>query len=198
MLESLKFVIVEDKAEDRNEVLSQLADAGLLPANKLGAAETYQDAKGLLEARHAADVNVVFLDLNIPRDARDGRPEKSHGKAILDIIHADLNRRAGNDIRVIVVSGEDLQDGMQDQLLYDFYKGTLVSIARKTEFAADAQGECQASEEGSRALTDPSRGAGRPGALRNRHRSEQADQGEAEEREGAGHPTRSERGGASP
>jgi CheY-like chemotaxis protein len=132
MLETLKFLIVEDKAEDRNEVLSQLADAGFAPANKLGAAETYQDAKALLE-EHAAAVDVVFLDLNIPRDARDGRPEKSHGKAILDIIHTDLNRRAGNDIRVIVVSGEDLQDGVQDQLFYDFYKGTLVSIAQKAE-----------------------------------------------------------------
>lgn len=132
MLETLKFLIVEDKAEDRNEVLSQLSDAGFLPVNKLGAAETYQDAKALLE-EHAASVDVVFLDLNIPRDARDGRPEKSHGKAILDIIHTDLNRRAGNDIRTIVVSGEDLQDGMQDQLLHDVYKGTLVGIARKTE-----------------------------------------------------------------
>jgi CheY-like chemotaxis protein len=132
MLETLKFLIVEDKAEDRNEVLSRLADAGFLPANKLGAAETYQDAKTLLE-EHAATVDVVFLDLNLPRDVRDGRPEKSHGKAILDIIHTDLNRRAGNDIRVIVVSGEDLQDGVQDQLFYDFYKGTLVSIAQKAE-----------------------------------------------------------------
>jgi CheY-like chemotaxis protein len=132
MLETLKFVIVEDKAEDRNEVLSQLADADFRPANKLGAAETYQDAKALLE-EHAANVDVVFLDLNIPRDSRDGRPEKSHGKAILDIIHTDLNRRVGNDIRVIVVSGEDLQDGVQDQLFLDFYKGTLVGIAQKAE-----------------------------------------------------------------
>jgi hypothetical protein len=31
------------------------------------------------------------------------------------------------------VSGEDLQDGVQDQLFYGFYKGTLVSIAQKAE-----------------------------------------------------------------
>jgi CheY-like chemotaxis protein len=132
MLETLRFVIVEDKAEDRNEVLSQLADVGFAPANKVGAAETYQDAKALLEEQSAV-VDVVFLDLNIPRDARDSRPEKSHGKAILDIIHSDLNRRAGNDIRVIVVSGEDLQDGVQDQLFLEYYKGTLVGIAQKAE-----------------------------------------------------------------
>lgn len=132
MLETLKFLIVEDKAEDRGEVLSLLSDAGFLPTNKIGVAETYQDAKALLE-ENAAAVDVVFLDLNIPRDARDGRPEKSHGKGILDIIHTDLNRRAGNDIRVIVVSGEDLQDGVQDQLFYGFYKGTLVGIAQKAE-----------------------------------------------------------------
>src|SRR5688572_25973655 len=100
MLETFKFLIVEDKTEDRNEVLSRLSDAGFLPANKLGAAETYTDAKGLLE-EYASVVDVVFLDLNIPRDGRDSRPEKSHGKAILDIIHTDLNRRAGNEIRVV-------------------------------------------------------------------------------------------------
>jgi hypothetical protein len=132
MLENLKFVIVEDKEHDRNEVLHCLADAGFLPENKLGTAVTYQDAKGLIEDR-AADLHVVFLDLNLPWDARDGRPEKRHGKAILDIIHTDLNRRAGNDIRVVVVSGEDLQDGVQNEFFQQSYKGTLVGIVQKAE-----------------------------------------------------------------
>jgi len=132
MLETLKFLIVEDKAEDRNEVLSQLADAGFVRPNLLGMAETREDAKAQLE-EHASELDVVFLDLNIPRDGHDGRPEKSHGKAILDIIHTDINRRAGNDIRVIVVSGEDLQDGVQDELFRDVYKSTLIGIVQKAE-----------------------------------------------------------------
>src|SRR5262249_24212245 len=73
------------------------------------------------------------LDLNIPRDARDSRPEKGHGRAILDIIHDDLNRRPGNDIHVIVVSGEDLQDGVQKELFERSYKGTLFGIVQKAD-----------------------------------------------------------------
>jgi hypothetical protein len=132
MLDSLRFVVVEDKADDRREVLNRLSDAGLIPENKLGEAATYEEAKALLEER-AQELNVVFLDLNLPRDTRDGWPERGHGKRLLDLIHTDLNRRPRVDIRVVVVSGEDIHDGMTDAMMRDHYAGTLIGITAKSE-----------------------------------------------------------------
>jgi hypothetical protein len=132
MLDTFKFILVEDKEMDRREVLFKLRDSGFLPENNLGVADTYEKAKSLIE-EHADELDVLFLDLNIPRNDSDGRPEKGHGGALLDLVHKDMNRRAGVDIRVIVVSGESLNDGMQDRVLYDYYQDTLVGIVQKTK-----------------------------------------------------------------
>jgi hypothetical protein len=132
MLDTLQFVVIEDKADDRREVLNRLSDAGFTPENKLGEAATYEEAKTLLEEQ-AQKLNVVFLDLNLPRDSRDGRPERAHGKRLLDLIHDDLNRRPWVDIRAIVVSGENIHDGMTDEMMRERYAGTLVGIAAKSE-----------------------------------------------------------------
>src|SRR5436309_13042028 len=105
MPEELLFVLIEDKPTDRDEIFNRLADAGLRGDNCLGAAESYDEARSLLE-QVAERLDVVFLDLNLPRDVTDGRPEKAHGKRLLDFIHDDLNRRACNQIRVVVVSAE--------------------------------------------------------------------------------------------
>jgi hypothetical protein len=110
----------------------QLNDAGFKPENKIGKAETYDSAKALIED-NAAHLDVVFLDLNIPRNESDGRPEKGHGAALLDLIHKNLNQRAGIDIKVIVVSGEDLHDGMQSDIYKEYYKGTLCGIVKKND-----------------------------------------------------------------
>lgn len=90
---------------------------------------TLQEALEALE-EHAEDLDVVFLDLNLPRDAKDSRPEKGHGRKILETIHRFYNPRLG--IRVVVVSGEDLLDGFSDKNMYDAWPGTLVSIAQKS------------------------------------------------------------------
>ncbi|MCI0390301.1 MAG: hypothetical protein MOB07_16245 [Acidobacteria bacterium] len=132
MLDTLRFVVIEDKIDDRREVLNRLSDAGLTPENKLGEATTYEEAKTLLEEQ-AQNLNVVFLDLNLPRDSRDGRPERGHGKRLLDLIHDDLNRRPWVDIRAIVVSGENIHDGMTDEMMRERYAGTLIGIAAKSE-----------------------------------------------------------------
>lgn len=134
MYEDYKFLLVEDRNDDAREVLMQLNDAGFVPGSMLGRAETYDRAKELIED-NAANLNVVFLDLNIPRNESDGRPEKSHGGALLDLIHENLNRRFGIDIKVIVVSGEDLHDGMQSDIYKKHYKGTLCGIVKKSELS---------------------------------------------------------------
>lgn len=134
MIESLKFIVVEDKDSDRQNVLDRLADAGFSPGNKLGEAGTYEEAKALIE-EHAEALDVLFLDLNLPRHHLDGQPEKGHGRALLDLVHKDMNRRAWADIRVIIVSGEHLHDGLQDQVLLELYKGTLLGIVQKTNLS---------------------------------------------------------------
>ncbi|MEW8552652.1 MAG: hypothetical protein AB2605_02570 [Candidatus Thiodiazotropha sp.] len=135
MLENYKFIVVEDKEADRREVLNKLAVAGFSPENLLGKPETYDDAREII-AGGASHVDVIFLDLNIPRSHGDSRPEKGHGRRLLDWIHDDVNRRPGNHIRVVIVSGEDLLDGLSDAALLRSYPGTLVSIAQKAALDA--------------------------------------------------------------
>jgi hypothetical protein len=130
MIDSLKYSVVEDKETDLDEIFDRLSDAGFVGENCCGTAGTYEEAKALIE-EHAKDMNVLFLDLNIPLNDQDGQPEKRHGTNILKLIHSDLNNRSGVDIRVIIVSGEDLDDGVQDEHYKELYKGTLVGIAQK-------------------------------------------------------------------
>ena len=132
MLEQLKFMVVEDVDRDRFEVLNQLSDAGFEPQNRLASPTNYQEAVDAI-ADYADELDVVFLDLNLPRDQTDGRPEKGHGRNLLKLIHDSYNPGAG--IRVVVVSGEDLLDGFTDQNMYDAWPGTLVSIAQKGALA---------------------------------------------------------------
>jgi hypothetical protein len=132
MLETLSYAIIEDNVGDQEEVAKQIVSAGFIADKLIDVAETYDDAKALLEG-HAEQLDVVFLDLRLPRDAQDGRPERAHGKKLLDLIHGELNRRAEVDIRVIVVSGEDIQDGMTDATLRQHYSPTLVDIAPKAD-----------------------------------------------------------------
>lgn len=129
MFERFKFIVVEDIERDREEVLNQFADAGFSPTNLLARPMTFQDALEEL-SDHAEQLDVVFLDLNLPRNDNDPRPEKGHGREILKTIHNTYNPRLG--IRVVVVSGEDLVDGFTDQNMYDAWPGTLVSIAKKS------------------------------------------------------------------
>jgi CheY-like chemotaxis protein len=129
MFDTFKFMVVEDVERDRKEMLNQLADAGFSHKNLLARPKTFQEAIEAL-GDHAEDLDVVFLDLNLPRDAEDVRPEKGHGRKILNTIHKSYNPRLG--IRVVVVSSEDLLDGFADQNMYDAWPGTLVSIAQKS------------------------------------------------------------------
>jgi hypothetical protein len=136
MLSTLKFIVLEDKVSDQKEILNQLAQAGLSPEGKLGVATTYNECKELLE-KLAQDLDVVFLDLNIPRSDKDPRPEDRHGKGILDIIHSDFNRRPGVHIRVIVISGQELANSDVGQdLLMRQYDGTLIGIVQKAGLPA--------------------------------------------------------------
>lgn len=127
-----KVIIIEDKDEDRREVSNVLSDSGFCDGDDiLGTPATYEEALALLQER-AGDVELVLLDLNLPRDERDPRPEKGHGRALLDHIHR-LNSQARVQIRVVVVSAEDLADQWDGELLKQAYQGTLAGIVRKSD-----------------------------------------------------------------
>lgn len=131
MLATLKFIVVEDKTEDRTEILNQLAQAGLDPACKLGTAGTYDECKALLEDQ-CEDLDLVFLDLNIPRNGTDPKPEDKHGTNLLELISSNFNRRAQVHIRVIIISGQDLANNeATKEMLLKHFEGTLVGIVQK-------------------------------------------------------------------
>lgn len=131
MLDQYRFVVVEDSEENQIDVLTRLSDAGFSPENKIGVAGTYAIALELIQQR-ADDIDVVFLDLNLPMDEKDSRPEKRHGYELLKLIHGDINQSSlERHVRVVIVSGEELDDGVQDDLLMGRYAGTLVGIASK-------------------------------------------------------------------
>lgn len=132
MFESFRFIVVEDIDPHRQEVLNELADAGFEAENLLAKPATFEDAVVAIR-EHAEDLDVVFLDLNLPRDATDSRPTRGIGRKILDLVHASLNPKAC--IRVVVVSGEDLLDGYTDQMMYDLWPGTLAGVAQKSALA---------------------------------------------------------------
>jgi hypothetical protein len=131
MFENLRFMVIEDKDIDRNEVLDRLADAKFTGQNLLSSPANYSDAKEDLE-RYCSDLDIVFLDLNLPINQTDAFPEKGHGRRLLQMIHRDLNCRPGVDIKVVIISGEDLLDGWNDKNLYALFPGTLASICHKT------------------------------------------------------------------
>jgi CheY-like chemotaxis protein len=132
---NFKFFIVEDNVQYQKEVLGQLARVGFEPDNHLGLAANYQDAKERLDEL-AQQLDVVFLDLNIPRSELDPKPEDKHGTALLDLIHGTLNHQPSTHIRVIVVSGQDMAINEATQkLLMDHYDGTLVGVVDKTAMA---------------------------------------------------------------
>jgi CheY-like chemotaxis protein len=130
MIDTLKFIVIEDSDDDRKEILLKLADFGFKKENRLGMADSYNTAKELLE-EYADQINVVFLDLNLPIDSADGRAEKRNGVNLLTFIHKDLNRRPDSEIKVIVVSGEDLHDGGDRDIWKEAYKDTLVDVVQK-------------------------------------------------------------------
>lgn len=127
-----KVVIIEDKDEDRREILNRLA--GFCEKEDiLGQPATYEDAMTLLHERRN-QIDLVLLDLNLPRNSRDARPEKGHGKRLLDHIHS-INRQTSGRIKVIVVSAEELIEGWDADMFKQLYEETLLGVVQKAELA---------------------------------------------------------------
>ena len=137
---SLDVIIVEDNEEDLREVSNCLADANVCEPENVCSAATYDEACELISDR-AIHTDVVLLDLNIPRNSTDSRPEKGHGKRVLDHVH-ELNKQARVHVQVIIVSAEELADDFEKDLMMRVYKGTLVGSARKDSLPVMPRSGC--------------------------------------------------------
>jgi CheY-like chemotaxis protein len=127
-----KVLIVEDREEERRSVINYLQRFRVcVAATLLPPAGTYAEACELLE-KHGAELKLVSLDLNIPLDEQDGSADNSNGGKILERIH-ELNNRSDHQIRVIVVSGQEIAKGWNASNLMDRFGETLVGVARKDE-----------------------------------------------------------------
>lgn len=127
-----KVLVVEDRAEERRSVINHLQRYGVCTADSLlPPAGTFAEACQLLE-RHGPEVKLVSLDLNIPMDDQDLSPDNSNGGKLLERIH-ELNGKADHQIRVIVVSGQEIAKGWNASNLLERFSETLVGVARKDE-----------------------------------------------------------------
>lgn len=131
-LATVRFVVVEDLDEQREEVLNALLKAGLEYDNCLGEPSSYSAARDTIE-QQAGEVDLVFLDLNLPGDHESSDLDKDFGYQLLHWIHIELNARPNVHIRVIIVSGEYSDYGVRDKSFRESYQGTLVGIAPKND-----------------------------------------------------------------
>lgn len=131
-LSDLRFAVIEDQPEQREEILNALQKAGLEYPNCVGEAASYSAARDLID-KHTEEIEVVFLDLNLPRDEGGSDLDKDHGYQLLDWVHSDLNVRPNVHVRVIIISGEYSDYGVRDRNFREQYEGTLVAIAPKND-----------------------------------------------------------------
>lgn len=131
-LRETHFIVVEDDKEYRDEVLNALLKAGLEYDNCLGEAETFAGARDIID-QHAKELDLVLLDLNLPREHKSGDTDKDFGYQLLDWVHNHLNSQPGVYIRVIIVSGEYSDYGVRDAGFRKQFDRTLVDIVPKKD-----------------------------------------------------------------
>jgi CheY-like chemotaxis protein len=131
-----RVLIVEDKDDDRRSVRNQLGRYRVCAADdvesqdgKFRPAQTYIEARGILEA-FASEIRLVLLDLNIPYGEGDHTAEDKHGGKLLELIH-EMNRRPDVQIRVVIVSGQEVAKGWSGENLQVRFKNTVIGIAEK-------------------------------------------------------------------
>ena len=128
----IKVLVVEDREEERRSVINHLQRFGVCNVDTLlPPAQTFAEACQLLDT-HGPEIKLVSLDLNIPLDEQDATPDNSNGGKILERIH-ELNDQADHQIRVIVVSGQEIAKGWNASTLMDRFSETLGGVARKDE-----------------------------------------------------------------
>lgn len=128
--ERTKVLVVEDRIEERRAVINHLQRYGVCNADTLlPPAGTYTEACRIIEI-YGPEIKLVSLDLNIPLDDQDGSPDNSNGGKLLEHIH-DMNGKPDHQMRVIVVSGQEIAKGWNASNLMTRFCDTLVGVARK-------------------------------------------------------------------
>lgn len=142
----IKVLVVEDREEERRTVINQLQRYGVCNVDTLlSTAGTYVEACQLLDV-HGPEIKLVSLDLNIPLDEQDASPDNDNGGRLLEYIH-DMNGKAENQIRVIVVSGQDIAKGWNASKWIEQFGETLVGVARKDQMPRSFIDQLQKLEE---------------------------------------------------
>ncbi len=135
MLRNVRYFVVEDREQSVRSVLQQARLAGFQAELKIGVAGTLSEATSVLNERWK-DIDLVFLDLNIPAEAGDSHPRKDHGQKLLEVIHNDINRRGEHSIAVIIISGE-VDSEAERQLWVKHYAPTVLDLASKDNLTED-------------------------------------------------------------
>lgn len=130
--ERSKVLVVEDKKDELRAILNNLARYGVCDTGDvLEPVGTFDDAQAALE-KHAAEIRLVTLDLNIPLSESDSSPDVRNGGKLLEIVHS-LNRKSPGKIKVIVVSGQEIAKGWNAENLIERFSETLVGVATKDD-----------------------------------------------------------------
>lgn len=127
-LSEIRFAAVEDRDDAVNALLAILKDTGLSLGRAIGNWPTLEAARNGLENKWE-EVDVIFLDLNIPLDTNDSSPSKDHGLSLLNFITNDFNKRGQHKISVIIVSGE-VHTSYEQKLLVN-YSSVVLGLAPK-------------------------------------------------------------------
>lgn len=142
----MKVLVVEDREEERRSVINHLQRFGVCNVDTLLApAGTFAEACQLLDV-HGPEIKLVSLDLNIPLDDQDASPDNDNGGRLLERIH-EMNGKAENQIRVIVVSGQDIAKGWNASKWLEQFGETLVGVARKDQMPRSFIDQLQKLEE---------------------------------------------------
>ncbi len=128
-LSELRFAIVEDRHDAIENLLVVIKGAGMSLGHCVGKWTDFDGARAGLDAK-CRDIDLLFLDLNIPLNANDSKPTKDHGRTILDLILNDLNRRGPHKMSVVIVSGE-VNENYERNLWLGNYKAIVVGLAMK-------------------------------------------------------------------
>ena len=140
-LADIRFAIVEDRDDAMEDLLVVIKGAGLSLGHCVGKWTDFDSARAGLDAKWR-DIDILFLDLNIPLNASDSKPTKDHGRTMLDYIINDLNRRGPHKMSVVIVSGE-VHENYERELWLGNYKAIVVGLAMKGQLTTTLPGMLQ-------------------------------------------------------
>lgn len=131
-LEDVRYFVVEDREDALTSVLQMARVSGLRTENRLGVAKDLDSAMTTINTKWR-DIDLILLDLNIPKNDDDTHLSKDNGEIILKLVHEDINLRGGHAISIIIVSGE--VDSSFEERFWLNHRPTVIGLAAKNELS---------------------------------------------------------------